>query len=148
MAKIIAPDLTQRAPRSPRVRLGGYVHLPRLLDKARAFAVRQNGEYDYNCTLDEQFFGFTGVSPKAFLAAVKSGKSDTDMLAWVSAHTRLRPMEIVQWSTWMENRCPGSAQSHGRFQESIAQLAPNRPDIITFFDRLDRDDHVSFGGQG
>ena len=57
-------------------------------------------------------------------------------------------MEIVQWSTWMENRCPGSAQSHGRFQESIAQLAPNRPDIITFFDRLDLDDHVSFGGQG
>ena len=32
------PDLTQHPPRSPRVRLGGFVHLPRLLDKARAFA--------------------------------------------------------------------------------------------------------------
>ena len=31
-----APDLTQRPPRSPRVRLGGYTILPRLLDKARA----------------------------------------------------------------------------------------------------------------
>lgn len=31
-----APNLTQRAPRSPRVRLGGYTILPRMLDKARA----------------------------------------------------------------------------------------------------------------
>jgi hypothetical protein len=31
-----APNLTQRPPRSPRVRLGGYVLLPRLLDKGRA----------------------------------------------------------------------------------------------------------------
>ncbi len=28
-------DLTQRPPRSPRVRLGGFVILPRMLDKGR-----------------------------------------------------------------------------------------------------------------
>ena len=31
-----ALNLTQRPPRSPRVRLGGYTILPRILDKARA----------------------------------------------------------------------------------------------------------------
>ncbi|HKS37360.1 MAG TPA: DUF5069 domain-containing protein, partial [Verrucomicrobiae bacterium] len=31
-----APDLTQRPPRSPRSRLGGYSLLPRMLDKGRA----------------------------------------------------------------------------------------------------------------
>jgi len=36
MALNNAPDLTQRPPRSPRVRLGGYVILPRMLDKGRA----------------------------------------------------------------------------------------------------------------
>jgi hypothetical protein len=148
MPKITAPDLTQRPPRSPRIRLGGYVHLPRLLDKARAFATGKAGEYDYDCTLDGQFFAFTGIRAKPFLAAVKSGKSDTEMLAWVSAQTKRLPMEIVQWSTWMENRSPGSGEAHGRFQESIAKLAPNRTDIASFFDRLDLDDHVSFGGQG
>ena len=30
------PDLTKQPPRSPRVRLGGYVVLPRMLDKGRA----------------------------------------------------------------------------------------------------------------
>ena len=38
MINYSAPDLTQHPPRSLRVRLGGYVHLARLLDKARAEA--------------------------------------------------------------------------------------------------------------
>ena len=33
-AQLAAPDLTQRPPRSPRQRLGGYALLPRMLDKA------------------------------------------------------------------------------------------------------------------
>ena len=36
MINYSAPDLTQHPPRSLRVRLGGYAHLCRLLDKARA----------------------------------------------------------------------------------------------------------------
>ncbi len=147
MSKIFAPDLTQHAPRSPRVRLGGYAHLPRLLDKARAFAVGKNGEYNYNCPLDELFFQFTGISHKAFLAAVKTGKSDSGMLAWVSAHSKRWSPEIVQWSAWMESRCPGSAEAHGRFQAVLSKIAPERPDITTFFERLDLDDYVSFGGK-
>jgi hypothetical protein len=148
MIKISAPDLTLRPPRSPRVRLGGYAHLPRLLDKARAFVAGKHGEYVYNCPLDRQFFEFTGISHKAFLAAVKTGKSDTEMLAWVNAHTKCLSLEIVQWSSWMESRCPGSAEGHGRFQEAISKLAPERTDIGTYFERLDLDDYVSFGGKG
>ena len=36
LAHFGAPDLTQRPPRSPRSRLGGYSLLPRMLDKGRA----------------------------------------------------------------------------------------------------------------
>ena len=39
------PNLTQRAPRSPRVRLGGYVLLARILDKGRAEISGIAGEY-------------------------------------------------------------------------------------------------------
>src|SRR5207249_4770630 len=42
-----APDLTKRPPRSPRLRLGGYVLLPRMLDKGRAEIAGQAGEYHY-----------------------------------------------------------------------------------------------------
>jgi len=47
-----APNLTHRPPRSPRVRLGGYAILPRILDKGRA-------------ELDRHWFRFTGVTPEA-----------------------------------------------------------------------------------
>ena len=148
MVNLFAPDLTQHPPRSPRVRLGGYAHLPRLIDKARAFAAGKNGDYNYNCTLDRMFFEFAGLSHEAFLDEVKKGRSDTQLLAWVNAHAKRTPVEIVQWSAWMENRSPGVAEGHGRFQEVINQCAPERTDITTFFDRLDLDDYASFGGKG
>ncbi len=47
MALKNAPDLTKRPPRSPRVRLGGYVILPRMLDKGRALVAGTKGEYNY-----------------------------------------------------------------------------------------------------
>lgn len=145
-----APDLTQHPPRSPRVRLGDFVHLPRLLDKARAHAAGKIGEYVWNCPLDKRWGLFTGIDPEAVLAEVKKGKNDTEMLAWVMAS--LKPQrqqwEIIAWSEWVENLTPGDAQRHKIFSEGITALAPKRDDIRTSFERLDLDDYVSFGGQG
>jgi hypothetical protein len=45
-------DLTQRPPRSPRVRLGGYVFPPRILDKGRASVAGKIGEYHLRRTPD------------------------------------------------------------------------------------------------
>lgn len=39
------PDLTQRPPRRARVKLGGYVILPRILDAGRAHLAGKAGEY-------------------------------------------------------------------------------------------------------
>jgi hypothetical protein len=41
------PDLTQRPPRSARVKLGGYVILPRISDVGRAHLAGKAGEYKY-----------------------------------------------------------------------------------------------------
>jgi len=150
MINFSAPDLTLHPPRSPRQRLGGFVHLPRLLDKVRAFAAGKNGEYIFPCALDQRFFAFTGIDSAAFLEAVKAGKSDSQMLAWVREHldpVRL-PHEIIAWSDWLETQPPGDAKRHGFFAEEIKRLAPEREDIGTAFDRLELDDYVSFGGRG
>ncbi len=145
-----APDLNQHPPRSPRVRLGGFVHLPRLLDKARSFAAGRNGDYIYPCPMDERLFAFTGVTAEAFLAAVREGKSDTEMLAWLEENMspRRQPHEILAWSAWLENLAPGDARRHGHFAEEIGRMAPGRLDIVTTFDRLELDDYTSFGGRG
>ena len=150
MIDFSAPDLTQHPPRSPRVRLGGFVHLPRLLDKARAFAAGRNGNYIYPCPMDERLFAFVGVAADAFLNAVREGRSDTEMLAWLLENmTEKRlPHEILAWSDWLQSAAPGDPKRHAHFSAEIERLAPGRTDIVTTFDRLELDDYTSFGGKG
>jgi hypothetical protein len=148
MLNLSAPDLTQHPPRSPRVRLGGYAHLPRLLDKARAAASGKAGEYRYNCPLDQHFFAFTGIDQEALLAEAKLGRSDSEMLAWVRARTKRLPSEIAAWSSWLAANGPGGAPGHEWFGEVIKAGAADRDDVHGFFDLLDLDDFVSFGGKG
>lgn len=142
------PDLTQHPPRSVRVRLGGYAHLPRLLDKARAVISGKNAGYHYNCPLDRQFFNFTGIDHERLLAEVKQGRSDTEMIAWVRANTTRLPNEIYAWTQWLEQHGPGGAGGHEWMAETIKANAGDRDDVRSFADLLDLDDYVSFGGKG
>ena len=143
------PDLTQHPPRSPRIRLGGYVMLPRSLDKARSQVAGKLGEYAFPNPMDKHFLEFAGIEADAFSGAVKSGKSDTEMLAWVKEHstTQRTAWEITAWSHWLENLTPGNARRHGLFSERIAKNAPEREDIHSLMEWLDLDDYVTFGGK-
>ncbi|VVM05549.1 hypothetical protein MAMC_00659 [Methylacidimicrobium cyclopophantes] len=142
-------DLTQRPPRSPRVRLGGYVCLPRLLDKGRAQLAGKAGDYRYNCPLDQRWFSFAGISAELLLAELAKERGDGEILSWIdeTSSTRRAPWEIAAWSASMESRSPGDAESHQIFFERLQKLAPHREDIVGWFDLLDLDDYVSFGGR-
>ena len=107
---IPAPDLTQRPPRSPRSRLGGYALLPRMLDKGRATLAGKNGEYHYNCPLDQHILNFAGIDAKKLLAELKKGKGDGEILEWITANakTKRSAWEIQQWSDYHDRRGPDS----------------------------------------
>ena len=139
-------DLTQRPPRSPRLKLGGYVILPRMLDKGRAEVAGKAGEYHFACPLDQRFLSFTGVQASDILDLLKAGKSDTEVVAWIREHTKLTEPEIMLWSEFQIRRSPSDVESREYYNESIKKLAPNRDDLTTWFDLLDLDDYVSFGG--
>ena len=143
------PDLRRHPPRSPRTRLGGYVHLPRMIDKARAIATGRNGDYHYPCPFDRRFFAFTGLNPDAFLAQVKAGRTDGKLLAYVQAKARPKShtAEVAAWSQWMEQLTPGSPDGRAFFNDVHRKNAPKRDDIGTWFDWLELDDFVTFGGQ-
>jgi hypothetical protein len=142
------PDLTKQAPRSPRVRLGGYVTLPRLLDKGRATVAGKNGEYNYACPLDQRFLEFAGIDPVVLRKEIEAGKSDTEILEWIEKNARNKHSEpeICAWSEFAERRVPGDAESREYFTELHKKTAPKREDISTWFDLLDVDDYASFGG--
>ena len=148
MVNLNKPDLTQHPPRSVRVRLGGYAHLPRLLDKARAVIGRKAGDFHYNCPLDEHFFAFTGINHRKMLAVIKTGKSDSQMLAWVNKNTKRQPFEVAAWSAWIEQHGPGGIGGHEWIAGSLKKIGPDRTDVRSFADLLDLDDFVSYGGKG
>jgi hypothetical protein len=141
------PDLTKYPPRSARVRLGGYVILPRCLDKGRATLAGKNGEYHYACPLDQRFLEFAGIDPKALKKVLT--KSDTEVLKWIGQHARHQHSapEIAAWSAWQEQRAPGALDERGFFNDLHKSTAPQRTDIVTWFDLLDADDFASFGGK-
>jgi len=143
------PDLTQRPPRSPRVRLGGFVILPRLLDKGRAKVWGKAGEYIFNSSLDRRFFSFVKVDADALLAELANGAVDGEVLAWIAGHGGYQPgeWEIVQWSGFQESRTAASLKAREHATKQLAALAPLRTDVVTAFDFLDLDDHVTFGGR-
>ncbi|CAA9214396.1 MAG: hypothetical protein AVDCRST_MAG42-146 [uncultured Chthoniobacterales bacterium] len=145
-----APNLTQRPPRSPRVRLGGYVTLGRILDKGRADLAGVAGEYKYNNPIDRHWFHFTGITADALKAELATGKGDGEMLAWIeqnAPHKRM-PWEIKQWSAYHDNRSPdGDVETLEFFTKIVGDLSQTREDVKTWFDYLDLDDHVFFGGK-
>jgi len=130
-----------------RAKLGGYVHLPRLLDKGRAANADKLGAYKYNSPLDQLFFGFAGIDAEEFKAQLATGKSDSEMLAWINEKSRRAPFEIKAWSDWAIEVGPGSADSLAWFGGVFKEAAPNREDIRNFADLIDLDDYVSFGGK-
>lgn len=142
-------DLTRQPPRSPRVRLGGYVILPRMLDKCRAALSGKNGEYKYACPLDQRFLEFTGIDPEALKKEVAADKGDWEILDWISTHSKHKrtAQEIEAWSLWQERRAPDNPDSRAYFNELHKQSAPKRTDIVSWFDLLDADDYASFGGK-
>jgi Domain of unknown function (DUF5069) len=139
-------DLTQRPPRSPRLKLGGYVILPRMLDKGRAELSHKAGEYHFACPLDQRFLSFSGLAAEDILNLLKQGKSDSEVIAWIREHVKREEWEIINWSEYQLRRGPTDNESRQHVIEAVQKMAPDRDDIATWFDLLDLDDFVSFGG--
>jgi hypothetical protein len=148
--KIPYTDLTQRPPRSLHSRLGGFVILPRMLDKGRATLVKRNGEYNYNSPTDQHLVRFLGFDPEAMLKELAAGKGDGEILAWVleNSKTPRGPWEVEAWSAYFDKRSADSdAETLASFAQYVGQHSKSREDIKSWFDALDLDDYVSFGGK-
>jgi uncharacterized protein DUF5069 len=133
-----------------RARLGGFVLLPRILDKGRAKLAGRNGEYNFNSPGDQHLVRFLGLDLEALAKELAAGKGDGEILEWVHANAKMprAPWEIEAWSAYMERRGPDSdAETLSFFAEFVGRHTKTREDIKTWFDVTDLDDYVSFGGK-
>ena len=146
---INAPDLTLHPPRSPRVRLGGYAILARCLDKGRATLAGKNGEYNFACPLDQGLLEFAGIKANDLKRQLALGKSDSQILEWIGGNSKTKPQpwQIAQWSAFAERRGAMDVETREYFTGLLAKISKMREDINGWFDLLDLDDYVSFGGK-
>src|SRR6184192_4711140 len=97
--KIAGKDLTREAPRSPRIRVGGYAILGRTIDKCRALVAGDIGEYHFDCPLDNMLFGFKGVKGEDFKAQIEQGAGDQKMIDWLNqSGEKKTAVEIQRWA--------------------------------------------------
>src|SRR5260370_24194362 len=107
MSSPIPPtDLTRRPPRNMRQRLGGFVLLPRILDKGRARLAKKNGEYNYDSPTDQHLVRLLCLDLEALLDELAKGIGAEEALHRVlaNAKTPRAPWAIEAWSASMQNR--------------------------------------------
>jgi hypothetical protein len=137
MARPAPKDLTKGPPRSPRELLGGYVHLARMIDKARARETGTNGEYIYACPLDKALLDFLEITEQDFAYASKT-RTDDLILDWLAVHARPRSKKQIElWNKQMLERGPQDDAQWAYFKKTRDAIDPSRADIVTWIDLLD-----------
>jgi hypothetical protein len=140
-----AKNLSREAPRSPRVRIGDYVLMARMVDKGRATINGTNGEYHFNCPLDNLLFAFKGVTGEQVRAILASGMDDAEVLAWFNTHgTPKNGMEIKDWSDRTEAQRPFDSPEKRDWFAGECKKVGLDPARSTLFDYLEADDRQSF----
>lgn len=136
-------DLTTNFPRSAKDKLAGLVSLKRTIDKAKAYNEGHLGEYDYDCPHDKPLFEFLGTDGATFSAKVKELNGDEAIVAWLRSSTLLSKKSQAEIDAFNSNRMhwhPDPGHSAEYFDKLRDQVAPGRPDIVTWFDLLDLDE--------
>jgi len=141
---VTGKDLTKEAPRSPRIRIGGYAILGRTIDKCRALVAGNIGEYHFDCPLDNTLFGFKRVKGADFKAQIENGASDQQMAEWLDANGEKKtPEEIKRWSDEVEAASLyNDPEKREYFAEECQKLGLD-PAKTPTFDWLEADDKAS-----
>ncbi|MFN2542409.1 MAG: DUF5069 domain-containing protein [Chthoniobacterales bacterium] len=130
-------------PRSPYEKLGGYVHLPRLIDKARLHRQGLLDGYNYKTVgFDRHLLAFLKLDGDAFEETANRLNTDDEILHWVQEHGAKRSAEeIERWNWAMISRHPDTAAKKARFLHFLKQAGgEGRADIQTYFDLIEFDE--------
>lgn len=144
--KIFGKDLTKEAPRSPHMRLGGFVILARTIDKCRANINGTVGEYHFDCPLDKTLFNFKGIIGEDFKKFVATGASDEEIVEWLKKNGTMKTdAEIKAWSKKAEeDNYSDKSEKKPWLEGENKRLGLSKDG--TLFDYLDADDKASYSG--
>ena len=133
-------DLTKEYPRSVHAKWLGVVQLGRTLDKGKAVAHGNIGEYHYNCSMDQAVFAFLGLNADDVLEVIKKSGSDGEIESYIRPFVaRKTAEEIARWNREYVARRP-EGESLEFFLKLRNSIAPERTDVTAWPDLLDLDE--------
>lgn len=136
----LAKDLTKEFPRSPRDTLAGYVIAARMLDKCRAVLAGTAGEYHFDCPLDNQLLGFTGIDAAEFKAFVGTGATDNEGATWIEQHSKVKDRaQVIAWNNKMRvtRLCDMPIELQQFLEDYIPKFVPKNRTVYVWFDVYD-----------
>ncbi|HEY4439413.1 MAG TPA: DUF5069 domain-containing protein [Candidatus Elarobacter sp.] len=135
-------DLTTGYPRSVRDQLFGVVQLPRAIDKGIATANGTNGEYNFDCPMDNGVFSFLGVDGKQLLEVIKKAASEDEIVAYLKPFADKKSDADKQAfnEEFLSHGPEAGSDGEKYFLGLRNDVAPDRTDVTTWPDLLDLDE--------
>ena len=137
-----AKNLTKEAPASPSDRVGGYVILARLADKARAAFLGGNiGESHTDCPLAHMLLDWKGVPYADIKKEIVGGAENEALAKFLDANgIQKSEQEIKSWSDSMDEMNPyNNPEKKEWYAEQCAELGLD-PSTTPMFRWLDAGD--------
>ncbi len=100
-------------------------------------------EYNFDCSLDREFFDFAGIDSNAFKSFVAEGATDAEVAYWIGQHSKVSDStEVVVWNNKLRNirLCDMPAERQIFLEDYIAQFVPKNRPVYVWFDVYDLED--------
>ena len=130
-------DLSKAFPRSPKQEMAGLVHLPRIIDKGRAYKENKLADYIFPCPLDKIILNFLKVDTEVF-ANMTRDKKDAEINDWAKEQTKSKSQSDFDFiNKQILERRPDSEDRLDYFNDLRNKIDPSRTDIETWADLID-----------
>lgn len=140
-------EIMKRYPKSPYLKAGGLVYLPRMFDKMRLHLAGELPE-DYHALrgkgMDGRACSYLRIEYEDVLSQAGEGLSDDELAQWCLENGRpLNEVDILLWNDFMTKR--GCHESDPTVTELLEKFKAesglsHRDDIKTFFDYFEADE--------
>ena len=145
----------KRYPKSPYLKAGGLVYLPRMFDKMRLHLAGELPE-DYHALrgkgMDGRACSYLRIAYEDVLSRAREGLSDGELAQWCLDNGRpLNDVDILIWNDFMTKR--GCHESDPAVTELLEKFKAesglsHRDDIKTFFEYFEADEGRDNGATG
>jgi hypothetical protein len=130
-------DLSRAFPRSPKQEMAGLVHLPRMIDKCRAYKENKLANYIFPCPLDKIILTFLQVDAEVF-ANMTNDKKDDEINEWAKEQTESKSQSDLDLiNKQILERRPDSKDRLEYFNELRNKIDPSRTDVNTWAELID-----------